>query len=234
MGDILELEDVFVRYHDGTEALHGVSLTVPASRRVGLIGPNGAGKTSLLLAVMGGVAFRGEVTVDGVRLRRRTAHDVRSRCGMIFAESDDQLFMPTLLDDVAFGPLNQHLEPEAAEARAKAAIAAVGLGGLESRCAHHLSGGQKRNAALATILSMQVKLLLLDEPASNLDYRSRRRLIEILSCRPEAMLLATHDLSMVAELCPQVVLLDDGHIAAAGPTDQLLNDPALLSAHGLG
>jgi len=231
--NILEITDLSVRYPDGARALGGVSLAVPSGRRVALIGPNGAGKTSLLLAVMGGVKYDGRIVVDGIELSRRTANEVRSRCGMTFENPDDQLFMPSLLDDVAFGPLNQGYAADEAEARSRDAIAAVGLEGLQRRPAHHLSAGQKRNAALATILSMNVKLLLLDEPGTGLDHRSRRRLIEILAGRREAMVLATHDLDMVAELCRTVVLLDEGRIAAEGPTGEILNDSALLARHGL-
>jgi len=233
MSNVLEIQDLFVRYGDGTEALRGVSMSVAAGQRVALIGPNGAGKTSLLLAILRGVEFAGRVVVDGLELSRRAADEVRGRCGMTFQDADDQLFMPTLLDDVAFGPLNQGRTPPQAEALARAAIAAVGLAGLEGRSAHHLSGGQKRCASLATILSMQVKLLLLDEPGANLDFRSRVRLIELLAQRSEAVLLATHDLDMVRRLCPQVVLLDGGRVAASGPTQQILSDSSLLSAHGL-
>jgi cobalt/nickel transport system ATP-binding protein len=152
---------------------------------------------------------------------------------MTFQDPDDQLFMPTLLDDAAFGPLNQGCDQAAAEQRARDAIAAVALAGLEDRCAHHLSGGQKRNAALATILSMHVKLLLLDEPGASLDFRSRRRLVEILRGRDEAILLATHDLTMVADLCARVIVLEDGRIAADAATEDILTDTTLLAAHGL-
>ena len=233
MPEILNIEDLFVSYPDGTEALRGIRLAVHAGQRVGLIGPNGAGKTSLLLAIMRGVSSAGRVVVDGVELSRRTTDDVRSRCGMTFQDPDDQLFMPTLLDDVAFGPLNQGCNIAAAEAKSRAAIASVGLEGLEGRSAHHLSGGQKRNATLATILSMEVKLLLLDEPGANLDARSRRRLIDILRGRSEAMLLATHDLDMVAELCQRVVILDDGHTVVDGASCDVLNDSSLLAKCGL-
>jgi len=233
MGQILNIENLFVTYHDGSEALRGVSLAVEPGRRVGLIGPNGAGKTSLLLAIMRGVPFAGRIVVDGIEVSRRAADEARSRCGMTFQDPDDQLFMPTLLDDVAFGPLNQGRDTAVARKVATEAIAAVGLSGLEHRCAHHLSGGQKRNAALATILSMNVKLLLLDEPGASLDLRSRRRLTEILRRRDEGLLLATHDLNMVGELCDRAIVMDDGVIVADGPAAEILNDAALLAAHGL-
>jgi cobalt/nickel transport system ATP-binding protein len=233
MANVLEVRDLMVRYADGTVALHDVNLAVGHGERVAVIGPNGAGKTSLLLAVMRGVPFEGKIFVDGEALTRFTQTRARGRCGMTFQNADDQLFMPTLLDDVAFGPLNQGSPPPAAESASRAAIAAVGLTGLEHRPAHHLSGGQKRSASLATILSMNVAMLLLDEPASNLDGRSRRRLIDLLAERAEAMLLATHDLDMVAHLCSRVVVLDDGHLVADGPAATILADKPLLAAHGL-
>ncbi len=152
---------------------------------------------------------------------------------MIFQDAEDHLFMPTLLDDAAFGPLNQGCTPDEAQRRAVEAIAQVGLAGLERRSAHHMSGGQKRAAALASVLSMQVKLLLLDEPGANLDGRSRRRLIELLEGRGEAMLLATHDLPMIRRLSSRIILMDQGSIIADRPTANLLADAPLLRAHGL-
>jgi cobalt/nickel transport system ATP-binding protein len=210
-----------------------VTLSVAAGERVALIGPNGAGKTTLLLAIMGGVKSTGRVVVDGIELSARTAQEVRSRCGMTFQNPDDQLFMPTLLEDAAFGPLNQGFPPAEAEARAGAAIEAVGLAGFEHRSAHHASEGQKRSASLATILSMNVKLLLLDEPGGGLDFRSRRRLTELLAGRTEAMLMATHDMDMVRAFCARVVMLDGGQVAAVGSVADILGDAGLLARHGL-
>jgi cobalt/nickel transport system ATP-binding protein len=232
--NVLEAYDLHVCYPDGTAALDGVSFELPAGERMGLIGPNGAGKTSLMLAIMGGLPLsRGHLSVGGVELSRRTLADVRGRCGMIFQDADDQLFMPTLLEDVAFGPLNQGLSPPEALERARAALADVAMSEFESRCGAHLSVGQKRCAAIATILSMRVQLLLLDEPSANLDLRSQRRMVEILKARPEAMLLATHDLGLVRQLCNRVLVLDRGCVVACGPADAILDDAALLAAHGL-
>ena len=230
---LLEVEDLRVRYADGVDALRGVSLSVKPGERVGLIGPNGAGKTSLMLAIMNAVRFTGRIVVDGIEVNKKNQLAARSRCGMVFQEADDHLFMPTLIDDVAFGPLNQGCDAAEAEHRAREAIAGVGLTGLEQRSAHHISGGQKRAASLATVFSMQVRLLLLDEPGANLDGRSRRRLLEILDARSEAMLLATHDLPMVRRLCSRVIVIDEGRIAADRPADDMLVDTTLLRDHGL-
>jgi cobalt/nickel transport system ATP-binding protein len=230
---LLQVDELHVRYADEVTAVCGVSLKVTPSERVGLIGPNGAGKTTLMLSIMNAVRFTGRIAVDGVEVSKKTEHETRSRCGMIFQDAEDHLFMPTLLDDVAFGPLNQGCHAEEAHRLAVEAITQVGLSGLEQRSAHHMSGGQKRAAALATVLSMQVKLLLLDEPGANLDNRSRRRLIEILDGQTEAMLLATHDLPLVRRLCSRVILMDHGQIVADRPTPDVLDDTALLIAHGL-
>jgi cobalt/nickel transport system ATP-binding protein len=230
---LLRVDDVHVHYADGVDALRGVSFVVRPGERVGLVGPNGAGKTTLMLSIMNAVRFTGRIVVDGIEVGKKTEHEARSRCGMIFQDAEDHLFMPTLLDDVAFGPLNQGCAAGEAQRRAGEAIGQVGLTGLEQRSAHHMSCGQKRAAALATVLSMQVKLLLLDEPGANLDCRSRRRMIEIIEGRAEAMLLATHDLPMIRRLASRVILMDEGKIIADRAAAELLADAALLRAHGV-
>jgi cobalt/nickel transport system ATP-binding protein len=230
---LLQVENLHVRYADGVHALRDVSFSISPSERVGLIGPNGAGKTTLMLSIMNAVRFTGGIVIDSIEVNKKTEQKTRSRCGMVFQNAEDHLFMPTLLDDVAFGPLNQGCNADEAQRRADEAIAHVGLTGLEQRSAHHMSGGQKRAASLATVMSMQVKLLLLDEPGANLDSRSRRRLIEILDTRTEAMLLATHDLPMVRRLCSRVILMDQGQIVADRPVNDMLVDTALLHDHGV-
>jgi cobalt/nickel transport system ATP-binding protein len=230
---LLQVHDLHVRYADGVDAIRGVSLNIYPAERVGLIGPNGAGKTTLMLSIMNAVRFTGRIVIDAVEVSKNTEHRTRSQCGMIFQDAEDHLFMPTLLDDVAFGPLNQGCNPHEARRRAQEAIEKVELTGLEQRSAHHMSGGQKRAASLATVMSMQVKLLLLDEPGANLDGRSRRRLMEILQDRTEAMLLATHDLPMIRHLCSRVILMDKGQIIADRPANDMLADTTLLSEHGL-
>jgi len=230
---LLQVDELHVKYADDVAALCGISLKLDPLERVGLIGPNGAGKTTLMLAIMNAVRFAGRIAVDGVEVSRRTEQEARSRCGMIFQDAEDHLFMPTLLDDVAFGPLNQGSPAQEAQQLSLEVISQVGLSGLEQRSAHHMSGGQKRAAALATVLAMRVKLLLLDEPGANLDHRSRRRLIEILDQRTEAMLLATHDLPLVRHLCSRVILMDQGEIIADRPVSDMMDDTSLLVAHGL-
>jgi cobalt/nickel transport system ATP-binding protein len=233
MDVLLELDNLAVRYPDGTEALRDVDLCVSAGERIALLGPNGSGKTTLLLALMGGVKHTGRIVFDQREQTPRTISEMRRRCGLTFQEADDQLFSPTLLEDVAFGPLNHGATPAEAEDAARRTLVEVGLEGLENRSGHHLSGGQKRIASLATVLSMQVSLLLLDEPGSNLDARNRRRLLEVLDERPEAMLLATHDLELARRLCRRAVVLDDGRLVWDGATETLLTDAARLDAHGL-
>jgi cobalt/nickel transport system ATP-binding protein len=230
---LLQVENAWVHYADGVDALCGASFSIGVGERVALIGPNGAGKTTLMLAMMNALRFKGRIVIDGIEVCRKNEQAARSRCGMIFQNADDHLFMPTLLDDVAFGPLNQGCAADEARRRAEATIADVGLGGFELRSAHHMSAGQKRAASLATVLSMQVELLLLDEPGANLDCRGRRRLFDVLAARPEAMLLATHDLPMVERLCSRAILLDAGQIIADRPTADMLADVALLREHGV-
>ena len=222
-------------YPDGRPALRGVTLTVAAGERVALVGPNGAGKTTLLLRLCGalpgavGQAHVGDLDPADPHHRRKLPAAV----GMVFQNPDDQLFAATVLEDVAFGPLNLGVDPAEAARRAEAALDRVGLTGYGPRSPHRLSGGEKRRAALAGVLAMTPGLLLLDEPTAFLDPRGRRALAALLRDLPGAMLVATHDLDLAAELCPRTVVLDDGQVVADGPTAAVLGDPALVAAHGL-
>ena len=221
-------------YPDGTEALAGVDLTVRAGESVAVVGPNGAGKSTLLLVLSGFLAAqRGLVEVCGMPVGKRTVAAVRRRLGLVFQNPDDQLFLGTVLDDVAFGPLNLGLEPDAARERAVEALGQVGLADAAARFPGHLSAGRKRAAAIATALAMRPDVLLLDEPTANLDPSSRRRVIELIRALPCTRLVISHDLEMVLDCCERSVLLDGGRVIGDGTSAELLSDGPLLSAHGL-
>jgi len=230
---LLEAENLSYRYDDGTVALRGVSLRISRGEKVGLVGPNGSGKSTLLLCLAGLFKGSGGVRVEGVDLAGPRAGQIRGRVGLIFQNPDDQLFMPTLADDLAFGPINLGLPAEDAEARVQESAAALGLTDMLDRPPHHLSMGQKRNAAIATVLAMNPAVLLMDEPSSNLDPRSRRRLIEVLGALESTMLIAAHDLALVGRLCCRVLVIDEGRIVADGTTRAILDDAALMDRYGL-
>lgn len=221
-------------YPDGTRALNGIQLTVEPGDSVALLGPNGAGKSTLLLHVNGVLMPQaGSVTVDGIQLNAETVRDIRSRVGLVFQDPDDQLFMASVFDDVAFGPLNMGLDAEEAAARVHEALHAVGLAGVTSRAGAHLSFGQRKRVALATVLSMRPSMLVLDEPTSNLDPRSKRRMVELLDELGSTALVATHDMDLAWRLCTRAVVLDDGLVVADGPAEKVMADEELMLAHGL-
>nr|WP_204264173.1 ABC transporter ATP-binding protein [Geodermatophilus normandii] len=228
------VEDLAFAYPDGHQALFGVDLRLDPGERVALLGPNGAGKTTLVLHLNGILSGgRGRVDVGGLPVQRRNLPEVRRRVGIVFQDPDDQLFMPTVGEDVAFGPRNLGLpEPEVA-ARVAAALEQVGMAGSADRPPHHLSFGQRRRVAVATVLSMHPEVLVLDEPSSNLDPAGRRELAEVLTGLPVTMLMVTHDLPYALQLCPRSVVLDGGVVVADGPTRDLLADADLLAAHRL-
>ncbi|HUW84852.1 MAG TPA: ABC transporter ATP-binding protein [Phycisphaerae bacterium] len=229
----IQIESLSYRYPDGTSALRGVDLRAEPGAKVGLVGPNGAGKSTLLLCLDGFLAARGRASVSGLSVSKANVKAIRSHVGLVFQNPDDQLFMPRLFDDVAFGPINQQLDPTQVRQRVAEALTDVGLTGMDDRAPHHLSMGQKRNAAIATVLAMKPDLLLLDEPSANLDPRSRRHLIELLAGMSITMLIASHDLDMIVQLCDRVALLDAGRIVADGATADILSDASLMDRHGL-
>jgi len=230
----LELRGLRFRYPDGTPALDGVDLTVAAGERVALVGPNGAGKTTLSLHSNGLLrADEGSVHVSGIELADDTLREIRRRVGFVFQRAEDQLFMSTVRDDVAFGPANHGLRGPELDARVADALESLGITGLAQRAPHHLSGGEQRRAAIATVLALRPDVLVLDEPTAGLDPAGRRELIRTLEQLDVAQLIVTHDLALVLELCPRTVLVDGGRIVANGPSRELLADEALLAAHRL-
>jgi cobalt/nickel transport system ATP-binding protein len=218
------------RYPSGAAALDGVDLHVARGERVAVLGPNGAGKTTLMLHLNGLLHGDGELRVCGEDPR---AADLRARVGLVFQDPDDQLFMPTVREDVAFGPLNLGATPEQALARADAALAAVRMGGAEERAPHQLSLGQRRRVAIAGVLAMAPELLVFDEPSASLDPRTRRELLELLDGMALTMLVVTHDLPFAAQLCDRAVVLSGGRVVADGACLDVLEDAGLLAAHDL-
>jgi cobalt/nickel transport system ATP-binding protein len=231
---ILEVRDLCFAYPDGTEALKDVSFRIEHGGAVALVGANGAGKSTLLLHLNGYLpTTRGQVRIGDTTLTRETAPLARQTVGMVFQDPDDQLFMPTVGEDVAFGPLNAGLPADQVELRVATALERVGMTHIRGRPPYRLSAGEKRAVAIATVLAMTPDILVMDEPSSNLDPRARRRLIQLLQSFEHTKIIATHDLELVVEVCSRVIVLDGGTVVADGPTRDLLNDESLMLAHGL-
>lgn len=231
---IIEARDLFFSYPGGAAALQGVSFRIAPGEAVGIIGCNGAGKSTLLLHLNGYLApVCGEVRVNDEPVTRQTVALARRAVGLVFQDPDDQLFMPTVFEDVAFGPLNQGLADGEVEIRSLAALERVGMAHLRDRPPHKLSAGEKRAVAIATVLAMAPDILVMDEPSAHLDPRGRRRLIELLNTFEHTKIIATHDLEMVVEVCTRVLVMNAGRIVAQGPTAVLLNDETLMQAYGL-
>lgn len=238
---VLEIRNLRFTYPDGTTALRGVDLDVQAGETMALLGPNGAGKSTLLLNLNGILKGEGFIRVAGEIMQDHNLRRIRQKVGLVFQNPDDQLFMVRAYEDVAFGPANAGLSAVEVENRVKQALGQVGLAGYEERAAYHLSSGEKKRLSIATVLSMDIELLVLDEPSSNLDPRARRQLINLLRELQSAerqghrltQIIATHDLPLVRELCPRSVILDGGKVVADGPTAELLRDRELLERHGL-
>ena len=230
----LRFDDVHYRYPNGYEALCGVSFRITHGEKVALVGANGAGKSTLLLHTNGLLMpSQGEVVMGGITLTRRTLPLVRQSVGLVFQDSDNQLFMPTVEEDVAFGPANMRLEPEEIRRRVTEALDAVGALDLREASPFRLSGGQKKRVAIATVLAMEPSMLVMDEPTSNLDPRARRQIIDLIRRFSHTTLVATHDMEMVLDLCDRTIVMKEGRIVADGSTRHVFGDLALLEECGL-
>ena len=234
MSGAVSIKDLEFDYPDGRMALHGVDLEIAGGERVALLGPNGAGKTTLALHLNGILEPRsGTISVSGVPVVEDNYREVRRMVGLVFQDTNDQLFMPTVREDVAFGPANLGLKGEALDERVDEALAVVSGSEFADRAPHHLSGGERRRAALATVLSMDPDVLVFDEPTSGLDPAGRRELIQTLSDLPMTQLVITHDLPLALELCPRSVIMNAGRVVADVTTSDLLGDPRLLADNRL-
>ena len=231
---VLDVRGLAFAYPDGHQALYGVDLHVHKGERVAMLGPNGAGKTTLVLHLNGILAAgAGSVAVSGLPVERKNLQEIRRRVGVVFQDPDDQLFLGSVRQDVAFGPANLGLKGAALDARVMTALDQVGMADFADRPPHHLSFGQRRRVAVATVLAMEPEILVLDEPSSNLDPASRRELADIVRSLDVTVLMVTHDLPYALELCPRSVVLSDGVLVADGRTFDVLTDDALMSAHRL-
>lgn len=230
----LRFDDVHYRYPNGYEALCGVSFRITHGEKVALVGANGAGKSTLLLHTNGLLMpSQGGVVLGGIALTRRTLPLVRQSVGLVFQDSDNQLFMPTVEEDVTFGPSNMRLEPEEIRRRVTEALDAVGALDLRGESPFRLSGGQKKRVAIATVLAMEPSVLVMDEPTSNLDPRARRQIIDLIRRFSHTTLIATHDMEMVLDLCDRTIVMKEGRIVADGSTRHVFGDLALLEECGL-
>jgi cobalt/nickel transport system ATP-binding protein len=230
----ISVRDLSFVYPDGTRALDGVSFEVGHGEAIAVVGANGAGKSTLLLHLNGLLSpTEGSVDIGGTPVTKGTLPEIRRTVGMVFQDPDDQLFMPTVDEDVGFGPVNLGLPPADVEARVVEALGRVDAAHLRERAPYRLSGGEKRAVAIATVLAMQPSILVMDEPSSGLDPRARRRVIGLLGSFEHTRILATHDLDLAAELCGRVIVMSGGRVAADGPAREIFSDDALLAAGGL-
>jgi cobalt/nickel transport system ATP-binding protein len=233
MTNVISVHDLHFSYHDHHAALRGVSFDLCEGDKVALVGPNGAGKSTLMLHLNGILNGEGDVTVGNARITRDNLPAIRAMVGLVFQNPDDQLFSPTVFEDVAFGPLHMGLPKDEVIARVESALNAVRMSDYRERMSHHLSVGEKKRIAIATVLSMNPQILVLDEPSAGLDPRARRTLINLLRELPITMLVSTHDMKLVEELFPRTIVMDEGLIVADGKTKEILQDEKFLNEHGL-
>ncbi len=233
MKDMLKIENLTVKYPDGKLAVDNFSLSVESGKKVALVGANGAGKSTLMLAIEGLLEGEGSIFVDGMVLNKENLADIRQRVGMVFQNPDDQLFMANIYDDIAFGPRNMGLDEESVRYRVKDRLKLLGISNLRDKTALKMSGGEKRMAAMATVLAMKPSVMLLDEPTAFLDPKARRTLINVLNTLPHTMLIATHDLAFAKEVCEHVVVMKEGRVFAEGSCADILYDEKLMDEGGL-
>jgi len=229
----IKVKDLSFSYPDGTRALRNVSFVIGRGDKVGIVGPNGSGKSTLLMHLNGILRGKGKVSILGKIINKANLKEVRREVGLVFQEPDDQLFSPTVFEDVAFGPLNQGLSAEEVRIKVMEALQKVGLAGYENRSSHHLSYGEKKRVSIATVLSYNPEILALDEPTSNTDPKNRRRLINLLKGFANTIVIATHDLDLVLDVCPRCLVINQGEIRADGKTEELLTNPRLLETNDL-
>ncbi len=231
---IIELQGVHYSYPDGTRALNGISFRIVHGESVGIVGANGAGKSTLLLQINGTLLpTQGSVSIGETILSKKTAKEIRKKIGFVFQDPDDQIFMPTVFEDVAFGPLHLGWTLENVEQSAIKALKQVNCLHLKDRPPHRLSLGQRRSISIASVISMDPDILIMDEPSSNLDPRSRRQLIQLLKKFDHSKMLASHDLDMVMQLCDRTIILNEGTVVADGKTLELFSNETLLEENGL-
>ncbi|MCJ7525173.1 MAG: energy-coupling factor ABC transporter ATP-binding protein [Candidatus Aminicenantes bacterium] len=230
---VVEIRNLNFSYDSGKPALSGVNLDVANGECVGLIGPNGAGKSTLLLHLNGILRGRGDVRVLGLPLQKKNLKEIRARVGLVFQDPRQQLFLPSIEEDIAFGPLNAGFPPAEVRRRVARIMELFGLQEIGDSSPHHLSPGEQKKAALASVLVMDPELLAFDEPSSGLDPASRRDFIELVRTLPQTKVIASHDMDLAYELCGRVLVMDSGRIFADGPRDTILGDTALLEAHRL-
>ncbi len=231
---IVELKNIYFNYPDGTETLRGISFRIVHGEAVGIVGANGAGKSTLLMHMNGYlIPSQGTVTIGDLQLNKKTRPEIRKKVGLVFQNPDDQLFMPTVQDDIAFGPLNQGVVYEKVLERVNDALKTVGCLELKDKPPHHLSVGQKSAVAIASIIAMQPDILVMDEPASNLDPKSRRYLINLLKNFRHTKILASHDLDLILDVCTRCIVIKEGRVMADGPAYLILSDKNLLEANNL-
>ena len=233
MKEAINIEKLEYTYPDGTKALKGIEMRIFKGESVGLIGPNGAGKSTLLLHLNGILRGSGKLRIMGLEMADRNLDIIRNKVGLVFQDPEDQLFMPTVFDDVAFGPINMGLKIEEVKTLAREALQKVDMSDFPDRISHHLSFGEKKRVSLATVLSMKPEIMALDEPTSNLDPKARCDLIQLLKRIDETKIIASHDLDMILDVCDRVIMLDKGIIVTSGVTKEILSNASLLEKHNL-